>query len=237
MRGVRAVTVETMLVLCDLDATLLDREASYERWAGRLGCRHGLRDEALASFVADVVALAARRPGAEVIVSHVQGALGGDEQVDLESFKEGFARASVLAPGVGLELSKLRSQGARIAVVTNGEAALQRLKIAVSGLEALVDEVVISGAEGVAKPDPALLAIAARRCELPLAGAWMVGDQASTDIQAAAAAGISSVWVDHGQGWAETSCAPTHRARGCAGALALVSRQLLPRPRSAGESE
>ncbi|MFI6811893.1 HAD family hydrolase [Nonomuraea sp. NPDC050328] len=51
-----------------------------------------------------------------------------------------------------------------------------------------------SGLEGVRKPDPRLFELAAQRC----GGGWMVGDDLTADIQGAAAAGLRTIWVDHG---------------------------------------
>lgn len=49
-------------------------------------------------------------------------------------------------------------------------------KVTAAELGSLVDAVCISGVEGVAKPDPWFLQIAAERAGAPLKNSWMIGD-------------------------------------------------------------
>lgn len=100
-------------------------------------------------------------------------------------------------PGALEAVDRLRAEGHRLALVTNGGPALQRAKLARFGLESHFHAVFVEGELGYGKPDPrvfraALGAVAAGPDE-----AWMVGDNLSADIAGAQAVGIHAVWVDH----------------------------------------
>ena len=126
------------------------------------------------------------------------------------------ARPSVLAA-----LDRLRTAGWRIAVVANG-SPMQADKVEAAGLRAYVDAVCVSEVEGVAKPDPELLHIAAERAGGVLRGAWLVGDSAS-DIEAAVAAGVSSVWVRRaGKVWQDQKIKTDHEVESFEHAVALI---------------
>jgi HAD superfamily hydrolase (TIGR01549 family) len=103
-------------------------------------------------------------------------------------------------------LAALRDRVDSLAVITNGPGDTQRHKVAVTGLDRRIDTIVISGEVGVAKPDPAVFELAARRLGLPPAAAWHVGDSLDNDIAGARAAGLgAAVWLNR------TGASPTHR--------------------------
>ena len=61
---------------------------------------------------------------------------------------------------------------------------------------ALVDVVVVSGDEGMSKPDPRIFQIALDRLGVTAPQAVMVGDSWATDITGATRAGIRAVWFN-----------------------------------------
>jgi putative hydrolase of the HAD superfamily len=83
-----------------------------------------------------------------------------------------------------------------LGVVTNGEDEPQRAKLAAIGLTEYFPVVVASGEAGVAKPDPAIFALACERLEVEQADAAHVGDRLDLDAQAAAGAGLLGIWLD-----------------------------------------
>ncbi|MEU1731655.1 HAD family hydrolase [Streptosporangium sp. NPDC020145] len=102
-------------------------------------------------------------------------------------------------PEVMNGLSRLRTSGWKVAIVTNGTADNQLGKIHQTGLAEVVDAYALSGLEGVRKPDMRLFEIAAMRCGVALAGGeWMAGDHPVKDIAGGQAAGFRTVWVDRG---------------------------------------
>lgn len=97
-------------------------------------------------------------------------------------------------PGAEALLQSLHGR-IRIAAVTNGVSLVQRTRLAHTSLMQWFDAVIISEEVGLQKPDPAML-----RCALDALGcadaseAVMLGDSLTTDVAAARAAGIRSIW-------------------------------------------
>ena len=92
----------------------------------------------------------------------------------------------------------LRALGSRyrLALVTNGASDVQRAKLSRTPFAAYFAEVVISVEAGVAKPDPEIFRIAARRLGVDPRDCVMVGDSLARDVAGAKAAGMRAVWID-----------------------------------------
>lgn len=88
-------------------------------------------------------------------------------------------------------IDELRRAGLRVGLLTNGPSALQRRKLAVTGVEPALDAVAISEEIGVAKPRPEAFHRAAAMigCEPPAVA--MVGDSPEYDVAGALAAGLA----------------------------------------------
>jgi putative hydrolase of the HAD superfamily len=109
-------------------------------------------------------------------------------------------RSYCLEEGVAEALARVRRQGWRIAVITNGNRRTQPAKLASAQIEPLVDAVVISSHESFAKPDPRVFRLAARRAGTSLEEAWVIGDDLRQEIAGAARLGLRSVWLNpHGR--------------------------------------
>ncbi len=93
-------------------------------------------------------------------------------------------------------LASLRDRALALACVTNGASEVPREKLVSSGLAAFFDEVLISGEEGIGKPDPAILRRACDRLGVEPHEAIYVGNSRVRDIAAARAAGMHSVLVE-----------------------------------------
>ena len=95
-------------------------------------------------------------------------------------------------------LRTLRERGYITGIITNGSPLLQNRKLDVSGLRPLLDVVVVSGDEGVHKPDPELFRrVAARLCLSPSQCVY-VGDHPINDMQGAREAGMRTVFLNAG---------------------------------------
>lgn len=105
-----------------------------------------------------------------------------------------------LFPDVLPALSALQRIGIRAGMVTNGAAAVQRLKLETTGLAGRFDPVVISSDAGVKKPDAAIFAQALLLAGTAAADAWYVGDNLWHDMPGARETGIRAVWIDR-HGW------------------------------------
>jgi YjjG family noncanonical pyrimidine nucleotidase len=101
-----------------------------------------------------------------------------------------------LMPEVMTVLNALQSQ-VGLALITNGLKAVQRSRLAKSGLDAYFEAVVISDEEGVAKPDPRIFDIAMARMDHPPKEAvLMVGDSLTSDMRGANLYGIDACWYN-----------------------------------------
>ncbi len=87
---------------------------------------------------------------------------------------------------------------AHLGLITNGAPAIQRAKLAGSGVAEFFapDLVVISGDLGVGKPDPAIFRVALARAGVSADAALMIGNSLRNDVVGAQNAGIRAIWVD-----------------------------------------
>ncbi len=126
-------------------------------------------------------------------------------------------------------LTRLRGDGHRLGVLTNGLPSTQRGKVAALGLEPLADAVVY--AEECApggKPARACFATVLARLGVHASAAVFVGDHLEKDIAGAAAAGLRTVWLSRGR--VRPACpAPDTVARRLADVPTLVARLLRER--------
>lgn len=88
----------------------------------------------------------------------------------------------------------------RLGIVSNtvgsGDRELREALRRIAFLEAF-GAVISSRDAGVAKPDPAIFHLAARRLRVDAGAMVMVGDRLDTDIAGAHAAGIPGIWLCH----------------------------------------
>ncbi len=79
-------------------------------------------------------------------------------------------------------------------ILSNGAYESQLAKIKSLNMDALVDEVTISGYYGIPKPDPRIFEIAAEKLGVTCEETAFVGDVFFTDILGASKAGMKPVW-------------------------------------------
>jgi putative hydrolase of the HAD superfamily len=208
-----------VLLLCDLDGTVVDRDTAFLAWARSLAERHHESAEFVEWMVAkDQTGAWARRELFDLLRRrlHLETPPEGLADVLMSDFMSHFRCDA----DVREALTLVRDRGHKIAIVSNG-GPTQTHKIKAADLDELVDAVCISSIEGVWKPDPLLLEIAAKRAGTTLDRAWLIGDSIN-DIKAASAAGISSVWMTHGRAWTEPDVRPTTGAENFSAAVAVA---------------
>jgi len=196
-------------VLFDLDGTLMDHDAAREAAVAELLAG----DAALAEEWRRLEALhydqyaAGRCSFAEQRRRRVRGihaAMGAAEPADevcdawfagyLKRYRGHWRAFDDVAPALAALAAALPD--AALGVITNGEGEPQRAKLAAIGLTDRFPVVVASGEVGLAKPDPAIFALACERLGVEPAGAAYVGDRLDLDAHGAAAAGLRGVWLD-----------------------------------------
>jgi putative hydrolase of the HAD superfamily len=208
------------LLLCDLDGTLVDRAGAFQRWASDLAARHNQDNHFVRWLVGtDNDGMIAREELYAALQSRIRLEMTCEEFV--ADYGEHYPSFFEPDPKVKIALERARHRGWTIAVVTNGNIYQSR-KIAAVGLEGSVDTVCISSVEGVWKPDPRLLQIAADRTFSDLTEACIIGDSADADIGAAHAAGIPSVWLHRGRSWPRSDYEPSAQANSFLHAVDLV---------------
>jgi 2-haloacid dehalogenase len=90
-------------------------------------------------------------------------------------------------------LAALHDRGVRLVALTNWSAeTIHYGPEAFPEVFALFDEIIVSGAEGVAKPDRELFQVLERRLGLPIDGVLYVDDNVS-NVDSARAAGMDAV--------------------------------------------
>jgi HAD superfamily hydrolase (TIGR01549 family) len=217
------------LMLFDLDNTLVDRDRAFRGWAAAF-----LADRSLPP--ADLEWLIALDCGGyidrQTLLRAVVARHGLLEDVDLllQEYREAVLDL-IDCPRAHLDaLAAARAAGWTLGIVTNGATKHQLTKIERTGLADLVDGWVVSEEADCAKPDPRIFQLAALRCGVDVDSAdsrwtedaWMIGDHPPADIAGAGAAGLRSVWLEHGRHWPEIDYTPTLTAAGLPEAVALI---------------
>ena len=112
------------------------------------------------------------------------------------SYAECRDNAVRLFSGAVETLGQLQDEGVRLALVTNGNATIQRGKVERFGLEKFFEHIQIEGEFGAGKPDDTVYIHALDRLRCQPAEAWMVGDNLELDVAAPQRLGIVGIWVD-----------------------------------------
>ncbi len=114
----------------------------------------------------------------------------------LREFNLEFPRHVKLFDDAPRVLQELKRRGYRLAFITNGRGLVQHRKLDFCGIKPYVDDVLVSGEEGVHKPKKELfLRAAARLCVSP-EHCVMVGDHPINDIAGALGAGMKAVYLN-----------------------------------------
>ena len=112
----------------------------------------------------------------------------------LEHFWARYDDFCELGQDTRLALHGLRAAGLKLGIVTNGSVARQQRKIDALGVAEWFDAILISAAEGLRKPDPAIFRRAAARCGVEPRRAAFVGDHPQVDVDGARNAGLVAIW-------------------------------------------
>ncbi|MGH7391315.1 MAG: HAD family hydrolase [Candidatus Rokuibacteriota bacterium] len=133
---------------------------------------------------------------AALALERVGGARDGLARRMAEDFAARRVAAERLFPDARATLELLRAAGRPLGLVTNGDARLQRDKIARHDLAPFFDVIVIEGEFGCGKPDARVFRHALASLGADPAGAWMVGDHLVWDVAGAQGVGVRAAWID-----------------------------------------
>lgn len=206
MRSLRAV-------LFDLDDTLYPlaqfRHSGFRAVATHVDAAWGLA----AAEALDVLERASQStPGRELQALVAHAGRPDDVVPDLLETIRRHVPALHLPEVSRFVLRRMRTSW-RIAIVTNGQPAVQARKVRALGLEPMVDAVIYAAehGSGIGKPEAAPFLAACRALGVPPTVAVFVGDDAVRDIDGAHAVGLRTIWLP---------ATPTAAAPGVAGATA-----------------
>jgi putative hydrolase of the HAD superfamily len=187
-------------VLFDLDGTLLDRHASFERFARDQWRRFAAALQPVSEDEYVRVLIERDREGygarGELFSGTVAwfGLPSALADTLLKDFRTSFANSCVLFPDARATLVALRAAGFKLGLITNGSIRMQSAKLERLALPTLFDTILISDAEGVAKPDAEIFRRALERLGVDAAYACYVGNHPDVDVAGAKAAGLKAIW-------------------------------------------
>lgn len=187
-------------VLFDLDGTLYDRDAVaavlFERQYAAFA--HELEGVSRERFLHDVHAMDEHGHGDKdagyprlVRAWRLDAALAARLN---EHFWASYDGLCTLSEDTARALRELRARRLTLGVITNGQGVRQRRKLAALGLAQSFDAVLVSGEEGVHKPDAEIFRRALERCGVGAREALFVGDHPVADVEGAHRAGLTAVW-------------------------------------------
>ncbi|MDH6451715.1 MULTISPECIES: HAD-IA family hydrolase [unclassified Streptomyces] len=212
--------MQRLLVLFDLDNTLVDRQGTLTDWAAEFTTRHGLGAEEQA-YILSLVADRAYPSTFDTIRARYRLLMSAAELwrtycTDIASLVS--CPADVLGG-----LDELRAAGWRVGVATNGAVDIQRAKLRATGIAERVDGVFVSEEADARKPQIRHFALAAARCGTELDdGGWMVGDNPVNDIGGGRSAGLSTIWIANDRSWPLDSPGPDHTVPHARAAIDLL---------------
>jgi len=215
------------VLLCDLDDTLVSRRSTFARWADAYLTELGAPEDVAWFVEIDDDGTRPRDEFYRLVIDRY--GLAETTESLAERYYRDFVSSFRCEPEVIAALQDARKAGFKVAIVTNGGARAQPIKIAAAGLGDFVDASCISEAEGYWKPAVELFELAAQRCGCSLDGAWMIGDNPVADIGGAIACGARSVWIRMGRTWPEDlGYRPDFEADEFHEAVSIVLQQITP---------
>lgn len=107
-----------------------------------------------------------------------------------------------LYPSVPEFLAELHRRGKKVYILSNAQASYTLPEIRMFGLDAMVDDYIMSSDEKVMKPDPAFFNIMIDKHHMVKSRTVMIGDSRWSDVGGAQRAGIDSIWL-HGDNAAD----------------------------------
>nr|WP_246281401.1 HAD family hydrolase [Saccharibacillus qingshengii] len=182
----------------DLDGTLLDREKSLRAFLDdqytRIPAMHTLpRQRFMERFIElDRNGYVWKDAVYRQLIEETGWPLHTEEL--LEGYVSGFGAHCIGFANLMDMLGKAKSLNLKLGIVSNGFTAFQQSNIEGLGIADKVDTILISEAEGLRKPDPALFRRALERLGLDPGETAFVGDHPVNDIGAAVEIGMVGLW-------------------------------------------
>ena len=116
-------------------------------------------------------------------------------EVFTDYYMEYMWKHAVLKPNALFILDKLRKDGYKLGLLSNGDAKSQYDKINYCKLPEEFDEIIVTGDYGISKPNPEIFKIMANKLGVKPEECIYIGDTFSTDILGAIKANMIPVWI------------------------------------------
>ncbi|WP_419881954.1 HAD family hydrolase [Peribacillus sp. B-H-3] len=187
-------------VIFDLDGTLLNRDASlqkfidgqYERlnkWIGHIPKE---------KYTSRFIELDCR---GYVWKDKVYQQLAGEFDITgitwedlLQDYISQFKNSCVPFPNLISMLEKLRSNNLVLGMITNGKGQFQIDNIRALGIKKYFEKILVSEWEGIKKPDPQIFKRALEQLNVSPNESIFVGDHPKNDVNAAQNVGMKGIW-------------------------------------------
>ena len=203
-------------ILFDLDNTLIDRNAGFVRFCRELYHTSGVmsqthtEEEAVALMVQlDADGQRSRYDLFNDVMRQWPGVFQDLEQA-MQVYLSSYPERLVLEPLTRALLEDLHDAGIPRGIVTNGGAIMQMSKVRETGLDGLVQAVVISEELGVAKPDSRIFERALGEIGANPLTTMFVGDDPDADMLGAKGLGMRTAWAHRGRQWPYAEQHPDH---------------------------
>ena len=129
------------------------------------------------------------------------------------AYTEHLATHADVIPGAEEALQELADVATMIAV-SNGTELVERGRLKLSGFEKYFDDIFVSEAVGVSKPNPKIFQMAMRKLGIEHSDkVLVVGDSLSADIQGGVNAGLDTCWVNMNGMENESGLTPTYEVK------------------------
>lgn len=188
-------------VIFDLDGTLLDRNSSLHRFVidqyERVikGARNIDKERYISRFIElDNRGYVWKDKVYQELIKEFDLPLEWNEL--LNDYKRGFCKHAIAFPNTLKTLEKLKAQGFKLGMITNGFGDFQSSNIHALGIQKYFDVILISEIEGLRKPDPAIFLRAADLMSVQPEECVYVGDHPTNDIIASKNVGMKGIWKE-----------------------------------------
>jgi putative hydrolase of the HAD superfamily len=187
-------------VLFDLDGTLLNRDASVEKFI----------DDQYARIKNWVGHITKEKYKSRFIELDCRGYVWKDkvyqQLVDefeikeitwdslLDDYVDEFKNSCVPFPNLIGMLETLKRKSVRLGIITNGKGKFQMENIKALGIEKYFDTILISEFEGIKKPDPEIFKKSLKQLNALPSESIYVGDHPVNDIRASRNIGMKGIW-------------------------------------------
>ena len=199
---------DKQLLIFDLDGTLVDSAPdlalSINEMLSKLN-RATFSEQKIRGWVGNGAQVLVKRAlvGATVVPEHIPDAnVEQALEIFLASYQKNICVHSALYPGVKMTLQQLKSQGYRLAIVTNKPLVFVEPLLAGLGLDNLFELILGGDSLPKRKPDPMPLLHVCQTLDISPKNCVMIGDS-SNDIIAAKAANMDSIGLTYGYNYAK----------------------------------